>query len=176
MAMVTLIALRMDSLVITCLAVIPFNTRSTMARPAWKEERRRSPYGAGIKALPGRLMPNASDTQHIELAVPRNEQEPQLGQAVFSSALYSHSSILPAAHIPFASSIEVRSDLRPSNSIPPSIGPPTQTMAGISSLAAAISIPGTILSQEARRTIPSNRCACTITSIELQIISRDGKM
>ena len=166
----------MDSFVITCLAVMPFITRFTIASPAANEDLRRSPYGAGINALPGRLIPNASDTQHIEFAVPRNEQDPQLGHAVFSSALYSHSAIFPAAHIPFASSIEVRSDLRPSNSIPPSIGPPTHTIAGISSLAAAISIPGTILSQEAKSTIPSSLCACTITSTELQMISLDGKI
>ena len=121
-------------------------------------------------------MPSASDTQHMVLAVPRKEQEPQPGHAVFSRELYSHSVILPAFSIPRASEMEVRSDLRPSNSMPPSMGPPTQTMQGISRRAAAISMAGTILSQEASSTRPSSRWACAMISTESQMISREGRM
>ena len=52
--------------------------------------------------------------------------------------------------------MEVWSDLRPSNTAPPGMGPPTTITAGRFSRAAAMSIPGTILSQEPSNTKPSS--------------------
>ena len=64
--------------------------------------------------------------------------------------------ILPAVNIPLASSGEVPSDFLPSKKMPPSIGPPLIKIAGTFNLAAAINIPGTILSQLASNTTPSS--------------------
>ena len=121
-------------------------------------------------------MPIASATQHIVLAVPRNEQEPQVGATVSSSRRKVPSSIFPARSIPNASVIEVTSDARPSNSQPPSIGPPTTRIAGTSTRAAAMSRPGTILSQEPKSTTPSSWWAWTIISTSWAMRSRVGRM
>jgi phosphoribosylcarboxyaminoimidazole (NCAIR) mutase len=81
------------------------------------------------------------------LAVPRKEQEPQEGHARFSRDMKSSSVIFPAASIPRASVSDVVSDFLPSKTTPPAMGPPVTMMAGMSSLAAAMSMPGKILSQ-----------------------------
>ena len=78
--------------------------------------------------------------------------------------------------MPYASVLEVWSDCRPSNSTPPSMGPPGRKMQGMSSRAAAISMPGTILSQEPSSTRPSNRLIWAMDSMELAISSREGRM
>ena len=116
----------------------------------------------------------ASARQHIVLAVPIKEQEPQVGQDRSSTVLYSSNEILPVLYIPNASETDVASDLRPPNAIPPSIGPLFTRIAGISSLAAAINIPGTILSQEANKTMPSRGLAPAIISTESHITSLEG--
>jgi phosphoribosylcarboxyaminoimidazole (NCAIR) mutase len=59
----------------------------------------------------------------------------------------SSSVIFPAASIPRASVSDVVSDFLPSKTTPPAMGPPVTMMAGMSSLAAAMSMPGKILSQ-----------------------------
>ena len=56
------------------------------------------------------------------------------------------------------------------------MGPPFRKIAGMSSRAAAMIIPGTILSQEPMSTIPSNRCARTMHSMEDVIRSRAGRI
>ena len=71
-----------------------------------------------------------------------------------------------------------RSTFRNSPSIstlPASIGPPETNTTGISSLKAAISIPGVILSQFEIQTIASAQCALTIYSTLSAMISRLGK-
>ena len=55
---------------------------------------------------------------------------------------------------------------------PASIGPPLTKMVGRFSLAAAMSRPGTFLSQLGSMTSPSNPCASTIASVESAIRSR----
>jgi hypothetical protein len=157
-------------------AVMPCSTNATICRPAACADRRRAACVAGIVALPGKLIPIASATQHIVFAVPRNEHEPQVGVAQSSKAWYCASSIFPAINMPNPSVSEVASAGRSSNVQPPSIGPPTTTIAGTSSRAAAISIPGTILSHEQRSTTASSWCACTIISTSLAIKSRLGRM
>ncbi len=54
------------------------------------------------------------------------------------------------------------------------MGPPVTEMAGMFSRAAAISMPGVILSQFEMRTKPSSMCACAMTSTESAISSRLG--
>ena len=58
---------------------------------------------------------------------------------------------------------------------PGSIGPPEQNMDGMFSRRAAISIPGTILSQFGINTRPSNGCAVAIISTESAMCSRLGR-
>jgi hypothetical protein len=53
------------------------------------------------------------------------------------------------------------------------MGPPDSTTAGRSTRASAISAPGTVLSQPTRQTSASKSCACTISSIESAITSRE---
>ncbi len=52
--------------------------------PACLARRRRAERGAGMVPLPRRAMPMASVRQFMELAVYMPEQEPQVGQALFS--------------------------------------------------------------------------------------------
>ena len=72
--------------------------------------------------------------------------------------------------------MEVESEHLPSRTSPPIIGPPGTRMAGILSRAAAISMPGMILSQEPSRTIASRLCAITIISMLEAIRSRVGRI
>ena len=64
-------------------------------------------------------------------------------------------SSFPFFSIPSASVRAVVSAARPSKAQPPSMGPPATRMAGTSMRAAAMSMPGTILSQDPRSTTPS---------------------
>ncbi|MEK0453832.1 MAG: hypothetical protein AGIKBDMD_01808 [Synergistaceae bacterium] len=84
--------------------------------------------------------------------------------------------IRPALSIPTASDTEVESLLRPSNETPPAIGPPTSNIAGMPSLAAAISMPGTILSHDPSITMPSSLWASAIASMSYAIRSLVGSM
>src|SRR4030042_5151276 len=127
-----------------------------------------------MAAAPGRLIPSASTRQPIVLAVPIKEQEPHVGQEKSSTVLNSSREILSVLYIPRASETEVESDPRPPNGIPLSIGPPFTKMAGILSLAAAINIPGIILSQDPNNTIPSRGFPSAMISIESNMISLEG--
>ena len=50
---------------------------------------------AGIVPLPGSAMPSTSVRQFMELAVNMPEQEPQVGQDLFSSSMKVFASIWP---------------------------------------------------------------------------------
>ena len=104
----------------------------------------------------------------------RPAHDPQPGQAASSSAARSSSDILPALYSPTASNTFFTSTSAPLNR-PAIIGPPLTNTAGMFSRAAAISIPGTILSQLGMNTSPSNPCAIAIVSTESAISSRDGR-
>ena len=56
-----------------------------------------------------------------------------------------------------------------------SIGPPVTKTAGRFTRAAAMSMPGTILSQVPRSTMASKRCASIISSTEAAMTSRRGR-
>ena len=116
-------------------------------------------------------MPSTSVRQFIELAVYMPEQEPHVGQ-VFSSNSRSFSSlILPAANAPTASLAAEKLTLQPST-VPASIGPPLTKIAGRFRRAAAMSRPGTFLSQFGTITRPSKPCAIAMHSVESAIRSR----
>ena len=110
----------------------------------------------------------------MELAVNIPEQEPQVGQLASSRRRSSASSIRPALYAPTASNIWERLVFFPSTH-PASIGPPEQTIAGRFSRSAAISMPGTILSQFGISTKPSKQWAAARVSTESAISSRDAK-
>ena len=127
---------------------------------------------AGAVPQPGSDMPSTSVSIHMELAVPRCAQLPTVGSVIFSASSISSSVISPFSTRPGNS----LSSLEQNNSfpftLPGSIGPPVTMIAGISSLAAAISMPGIILSHPASSTIASKWWASTTISIESAIRSR----
>ena len=116
-------------------------------------------------------MPSTSVRQFIEFAVYIPEQEPQVGQVLSSQTVSCFSSILPALYEPTASNILDRLVFLPST-LPASIGPPLTNTVGMFTLAAAISSPGTFLSQFGTMTSPSKPCASTIASVESAMRSR----
>ena len=61
-----------------------FSTSSMIFMPACLASRSRADHTAGMVPLPRRAMPMASVRQFMELAVYMPEQEPQVGQALFS--------------------------------------------------------------------------------------------
>ena len=126
--------------------LISFSSRYITLSPAVLASLLRPAYTAGIVPLNGRPIPIASVRQFIELAVYIPEQEPQVGQQLSSYSASSFSVILPLAQAPTYSNISDRPYLTPSFS-PGSIGPPLTKTDGRFILQAAISIPGTILSQ-----------------------------
>ena len=137
-------------------AVTPSRRSSITFMPACLARRTRSEYTAGTVPLPGSAMPSASERQQMELAVNMPEQLPQVGQAVFSSQWHSSSVILPAVTWPTASKREFRSVCSPWRPRPASMGPPETSTVGMFRRHAAMSMPGTILSQEGMSTMASN--------------------
>ncbi len=130
-------------------------TSSITCIPACFARRILSLYTAGIVPFPRRPIPRASVKQFMEFAVYIPEQEPQVGQTFSSNSQRSCSVILPAASSPTASNMEERLLFFPLT-CPASMGPPETNTVGIFTLAAAISKPGTFLSQLGTITSPSN--------------------
>ena len=106
-------------------------------------------------AHPGSDRPMDSATQAMVLAVYIPLHEPHPGKARSSICLSSSMPILPADSSPTASKIAVTSTFLPLYK-PERMGPPVTMMEGMSSLAAAIIMPGVILSQFDNSTTPSN--------------------
>ena len=120
--------------------------------------------------LPPSPMPSTSVRQFILLAVYMPEQDPQVGQVLFSNSRRSSSVIRPAALAPTASNMLERLVFFPLT-WPASIGPPLTNMVGTLILAAAIKSPGTFLSQLGTMTRASNWCARAMASVESAIRS-----
>ena len=87
-------------------------------------------------------------------AVNKPAQEPQLGQARNSMASISSADSSPASNFPAASNMVLTLMSRPFQR-PASMGPPLTTTVGMLSRPAAMSMPGTILSQLGIMTSPS---------------------
>jgi len=66
-------------------AVNPSRAISQIRSPVAQASRSRSAWTAGTSALPGSVIPRTSARQHIVFAVPKKEQEPQVGAQRFSS-------------------------------------------------------------------------------------------
>ena len=109
----------------------------------------------------------------MELAVNMPEHEPQVGQAPHSTALRPSSSSVPAWWRPTASNTLLRSIVRPSR-WPASMGPPPTMMAGTLRRMAAMSMPGTILSQVGTSTSASKAWAMVMDSTVSAMSSRLG--
>ena len=128
------------------------------------------PLRAGSVA-PGRHRPRASVRKFIELAVPRRLHAPHPGSAHCSSFESHASDLMPLCTSPEASIRSVYPTFSPSMQ-PVAITPPEQMIVGTSSLAAAIIIPGVILSQSGIRTMASKLCPFIMHSTESAISSR----
>ena len=100
------------------------------------------------------------------------EQLPQVGHAVFSSHAHSSGVMVPAVTWPTASNRLLRSVCSPLRPRPASMGPPDTSTVGMLRRHAAISMPGTILSQLGMRTIASNWWPWTTHSTESAMTSR----
>ena len=116
-------------------------------------------------------MPRTSVREFIVFAVKRPAHEPQPGQHFASSSHISSSVISPAAYLPAASNAWLTLTSRPWKR-PGSIGPPETTTAGMFSRAAAISMPGTTLSQFGISTSASKPEAIVTASMESAMSSR----
>ena len=117
------------------------------------------------------------------------EQEPQVGQAVCSSFFSSASLILPACSSATPLNTDIRSDFfevgwrcagSPSctgvcSAMPAAMGPPLTNKVGMLTRTAAMSMPGTILSQLGMQTMPSKQCARIMVSTQSAISSREGR-
>ena len=174
MAMSSVRALLTALSVITSRGRRPRSTSSIIFMPVCLARRTRSAMTAGMVPFPGRAMPRASVMQFMELAVNSPAQLPQPGQDCSSISRAVASSMRPASTAPGASKAPVRAILCP-QTLPGSMGPPDTKMAGRFSRRAAMSIPGTILSQLGMNTSPSKGWAVAIISTESAMCSRLGR-
>ena len=145
-----------------------FNT-SIICIPAFLASLSLSENTAGTVPFPGSPIPSASVRQFIVFAVYIPEHEPQVGHAISSTIFSSFLVISPASYCPTASNTLLSPTFFPLYT-PASIAPPLINNEGILSLAAAISIPGTTLSQFGMKTIASKGVAIAVASIESAII------
>ena len=153
-------------------AVMPWRSISTTASPErWANPSRRRSTAGGA-AEPGRLIPSASATAAIVLAVYIPPQAPSPGQIARSIRSTSSRVILPARQAPTASKASMIVTSLPST-WPGMIDPAYRNTAARSSRAAAISMPGSDLSQPASSTDPSSRSAIITVSTESAITSRE---
>src|SRR5699024_6937957 len=83
----------------------------------------------------------------IVFTVNITEQDPHVGHALFSISYNSSSDICPDLYAPTPSNTEVNEICLPEALTPASIGPPETNTEGTFVRAAAINIPGVILSQ-----------------------------
>ena len=130
-------------------------TISTILFPLRYAFSARSLCGAGIAAAPGNDIPIASANAFMVEAVPMVLQCPAEGADEAMMSIYSSWLISPAASNFLASQTIVPDPVRLPLNHPLSIGPPDRTIAGISTVAAAISCAGVVLSQPVVKTTPS---------------------
>jgi hypothetical protein len=110
---------------------------------------------AGTTAEPGSIIPSASASAFMVVAVPIVLQNPGDGAAAATISMYSASSISPAALSRLACHLVVPAPTRWPLYQPLSMGPTDSAMAGMLTVAAAISCEGVVLSQPVVSTTPS---------------------
>ena len=116
----------------------------------------RSRYAAGIAAQPVNDSPKASAIAFIVEAVPIVLQCPIDGAEAIAACKNCSRSISPAAYLCRACQITMPDPTSALPSCPSSIGPPDSTMAGISTVDAAMIAAGVVLSQPVVSTTPSS--------------------
>ena len=131
-------------------------TISTLRFPVRYAISWRSRCGAGIAAHPGRLMPSASASEFMVVAVPMVLQWPADGADDAMSSVNFRASISSRASSSRAVQRIVPEPVRLPLYQPFSIGPPERTIAGMSTVAAAMICAGVVLSQPVVRTTPSS--------------------
>ena len=131
-------------------------TISTMRRPVSQAHSWRSRCGAGIAAEPGSDIPRASVRLFIVVAVPMVLQNPVEGAELATSLINWALSISPAASISRAFHTIVPEPVRSPLNQPLSMGPTDSAIAGMLTVAAAISAAGVVLSQPMVSTTPSS--------------------
>ena len=151
---------------------MPRRSRFITAWPLAKAMSDRRVSIAAAEAEPGSDIPMASPTAAMVLAVNIPAQLPMVGQAARSIDSSSSSSMSPTAWAPTASNTLTMSSFRPSGCSPGMIEPPYTNTDGRFTRAAAMSIPGSDLSQPAKLTKASRRSACMTASTESAMISR----
>ena len=176
--MTTAIAFSNASLVMIWRAVMPWRSSSTTASPdlCANVSRRRSAEGGA--AEPGSDMPIASATDAMVLAVYMPPQAPSPGQIARSMRSTSSRLMSPRAQAPTASKASM---IVTSFSVPSvELDPARRDRARVeehadarSRRAAAMSMPGSDLSQPASSTEPSRRSACMTVSTESAMTSRE---
>src|SRR5699024_3953911 len=102
---------------------------------------------ATIVPLPGSVTPNISIKQFMEFAVNMPEHDPHVGQAFISISNNSSSDSWPDLCAPTPSKTDVKEICLHDALTPASIGPPDTKTEGTFVRAAAMSMPGVILSQ-----------------------------
>ena len=126
-------------------------------------------------AQPVRLMPRISVMQAMEFAVKSPAQDPAVGHASHSIWWASFSEMWCVFNDPTVSKLVARSIVLPLW-WPAFIGPPVSIIAGRSSLPAAISMPGVILSQFVTPTQPSREWESIMISMLSAMWSLDGRL
>ena len=141
--------------------------RATAARPVSSAATRRSACTAGMAAVPGSDMPNASAMQAMVLAVPITAQVPAVVARRPSTWSISARSTVPARYLPQKLRQSVQAPRRCPRWRPVLIGPVTSWMAGRLAEAAPMSCAGTVLSHPPISTTASIGWAAIISSVSM---------
>ncbi len=147
-------------------------TSSTMRCPDSRATFNRSAEIAGMVAEPDKAMPMASVRICIVLAVPMTGQAPGPGHEHSSISRRSCSLMRFSGRAPNTASFTSGANTVPSRHFPTSIGPPVTMMEGKFTLIAPMRWPGIMLSHDASRTKPSNKCTMDMISIDAARTSR----
>ena len=166
------IALWNDSRVITCVMRRSCSTISTARAPVACAASSSRLSGAGVPAIPGIVAPRASATSAMVLAVPIVLQCPRLRIIEDSDFRKVFSGMRPARTSSLSFQTSVPHPRACPRNVPLSIGPPGSTTAGRSTLAAAMSRAGMVLSHPPSSTTPSIGLARNISSIAIAAMLR----
>ena len=156
--------------------VSPLRASCIAARPVASAARSRSAWTAGIAALPGRIMPRASATPAIVLAVPITAQVPAVVARLPSISWISSGSISPARYLAQNRRQSVQAPSRSPCQRDVIMGPATTPIAGRLAEIAPISWAGTVLSQPPTSTTASIGWARIISSVSIAIKLRNIRL
>ena len=150
----------------------PCCTSSTASRPDACDPSSSRLSGAGVPASPGMVIPSASAMMPMVEAVPMVLQCPRLRIIDDSERRKSSAARVPARTSSLSRQTSVPQPSAWPRKVPFSIGPPGITTAGRSTLAAAISSDGMVLSQPPSSTSPSIGLARNISSMAIAAMFR----